>query len=327
MLEIQNISLGARLQKISLAIDDPGVCIIGPSGSGKTSLLKSIAGLVDADEGAILLDGVNIKNIPLQKRQIAYITQDPCLLPHLKVKHAITYGLHNLNVPRDTQTQRMFELSQVFQIEHLLNRYPITLSGGEAQRVNIVRALIRQPKVLLLDEPFSSLDLKLTNTLKTTIRAFMQEHHILPVWVSHDQKTATEFEGQIIFMQKGKLIEVGSAHDLYYCAKNLETSLFFGEPETECVSVIVENGKFTICQRDYFVNLEDGEYTLCFRKNWFEVSEGNIPVSMHRETFSSYNFTVDGIELMSFEKFDHVSLTLKHFNVYKNGKLVYTQMI
>jgi len=183
--------------------------LFGPSGSGKTTILNMIAGFLKPDEGEIILDNTHLfktkrTNLPVQKRMIGYVVQDYALFPHLTVRANISYGLKEKNMLSD---EKINSLINVTKITPLLNKYPWQLSGGEKQRVALVRALIRKPKILLLDEPFSSLDQELKEELYPELLMIKKEWEIPMILVTHDQKEAEYLGDKIYYLRREKLIE------------------------------------------------------------------------------------------------------------------------
>ncbi|MCX8176099.1 MAG: ATP-binding cassette domain-containing protein, partial [Candidatus Bathyarchaeota archaeon] len=174
MLKVENVSKhwgNFAISNVSFACkEEEYVVIMGPSGAGKTLLLQLIAGIEHPDDGKILINGVDVTNFPPEKREVGYVPQKYALFPHLNVYENIAYGLKARKLSNSEIDEKVRDLSRQFKIEHLLNRYPTTLSGGEQQRVAIARALVIKPKILLLDEPLSALDLKTREDLRSYLR-------------------------------------------------------------------------------------------------------------------------------------------------------------
>ncbi len=197
------------LKGISLEIQ-PGdkVVIQGPSGSGKTTLLRLIAGLELLDEGEILLDGGVASTpgwaSPPYSRKIGMVFQRNALWPHLKVSQNILFAMNGLS--KEEKAIRLEELIHWMEIDHLLRRFPAQLSGGEARRVALARAVAPLPRRLLLDEPFTSLDFSLKSRLLDLMLAFISKHQITTLYVTHDLDEACKAGGRLIILEKGELV-------------------------------------------------------------------------------------------------------------------------
>ncbi|MGI8313977.1 ATP-binding cassette domain-containing protein [Halobacillus mangrovi] len=204
MLEVNIQKQLAHFQlDIQLNVDNEIVILFGPSGSGKTTILNCIAGLTNPDQGRIQLKDriiytANVKPVPVQKRQIGYLFQDYALFPHMNVKRNIEYGA--------TDKELTKQLTRVVGIEHLLNKYPRQISGGEKQRVALVRALATEPDLLLLDEPFSSLDTKTREECHQELKRLHEMWKIPIVMVTHDEHEAKNLGDRIIYMHKGRVV-------------------------------------------------------------------------------------------------------------------------
>lgn len=188
---------------IQLKVENEIVILFGPSGSGKTTILNCIAGLTDPDQGRIKLNDrtlytANEKPVPVQKRQIGYLFQDYALFPHMNVKKNIEYGAAEERLTK--------QLTRVVGIEHLMNKYPRQISGGEKQRVALVRALATQPDLLLLDEPFSSLDTRTKEECHQELKRLHEMWKIPIVMVTHDEHEAKKLGNRIVYMHRGQVI-------------------------------------------------------------------------------------------------------------------------
>jgi len=162
------------------------VCICGPSGVGKTTLLKVVAGLLKPESGTVLLEGTDITGTLPSERRMAMIFQNAALFPHTRVRHNIAYGLHKLGYTEDEIERMVNETAQLLHIETQLNKYPGALSGGQLQRAGIARAIVRRPEILLLDEPFSSLDKPLRAELIQELDRIRRDRGMTMIYVTHD---------------------------------------------------------------------------------------------------------------------------------------------
>jgi multiple sugar transport system ATP-binding protein len=204
------------LDAIDLAIEaGERVVVLGPSGSGKTTLLRLIAGLETADTGSVAIGGRNMDRVPPHHRDVAMVFQNPALYPHLNVFDNIAFGLAAWGVPRGRRRQRVSAIAELLGLDRLLSRRPADLSGGERQRVAIGRAVVRNPSVLLLDEPFSSLDLPLRTALRDDVIDIHRKFGSTLVHVTHDQSEALSMGQRIAVLDQGRLMQVGPPREIY----------------------------------------------------------------------------------------------------------------
>jgi ABC-type sugar transport system ATPase subunit len=188
--------------------------VIGPNGAGKSTLLNIIAGLVEY-EGSVLFDGVSVNRMLTDKRRVGYLFQNLALFPHLDVASNIGYGPAVNGSRRESIAKRVDELLRLMKIEHPRNRYPKNLSGGERQRVALARALAVSPQVLLLDEPFSSLDTGMCSCIRQEIKRIQKGLGITTVLVTHDLAEAKEMGDRIVTMNGGEVHEVADLQGMY----------------------------------------------------------------------------------------------------------------
>jgi len=219
------------------ALDDVSVDIrkgefftlLGPSGCGKTTLLRLIAGFEMPSGGTILLDGADITTLPPNRRPVNTVFQSYALFPHLTVAENVGFGLRMLGRPAAEVKARTERMLALVKLEALAGRRTAQLSGGQQQRVALARALAPQPKVLLLDEPLSALDLKLRKEMQVELKRLQHETGITFVFVTHDQEEALTMSDRIGVMSNGKLQQVGTAKDIYTRPKNRFVASFVGE--------------------------------------------------------------------------------------------------
>jgi len=191
------------------------VALLGPSGSGKSTILRIIAGLEEADSGAVELTGEDATNLPVQNRGVGFVFQHYALFRHMTIRQNVAFGLEVRGVPRREIRSRVDELLELVQLGGYAGRYPSQLSGGQRQRVALARALAPKPKVLLLDEPFGALDSKVRDELRTWLRKLHDEVHVTSLFVTHDQQEAFEVADQVVVLNKGKVEQMGPPQDLY----------------------------------------------------------------------------------------------------------------
>jgi len=228
-VELKNISKYI-CQGVNLEILDKELLVLlGPNGAGKTTLLNIIAGLTDY-EGEVLFDGMLVDNVAASKREVGYLFQDLVLFPHLDVAANIAYGLRAQKQSSSKVEARVQELLKMMKIKHLSSRYPGHLSGGEKQRVALARALAPSPKILLLDEPLSSLDSRTSNYLRTELRQLQKKLGITTIYVTHDLQEAEEMADRVAVIQNGHVEQVAPMEDVFFFPKNERVSDVIGAP-------------------------------------------------------------------------------------------------
>ena len=226
------------LKQISLAIhDNEFFTLLGPSGCGKTTLLRMIAGFEDVTEGAISLFGDEIDKLPPNKRPVNTVFQSYALFPHMTVTENVAFGLEMLGGSRAEARAKAGEMLELVRLSQFAERKPSQLSGGQQQRVALARALAPQPKVLLLDEPLSALDLKLRQAMRFELKELQRETGITFIFVTHDQEEALTMSDRIAVMSEGALQQLGDARDIYEAPHNVFVADFIGETNLLEVSV------------------------------------------------------------------------------------------
>lgn len=215
------------VDKVSFSVE-PGevVALLGPSGCGKTTTLRLVAGFEQADAGEVWLQGQLISRLPPEKRGIGFVFQDYALFPHLSVEANVAFGLRNLSArARKEQTARVLGLVGLTVFK---DQNPHTLSGGQQQRVALARAIAPGPKLVLLDEPFSSLDAALRQTTRDEVRALLKQNGIGAVLVTHDQEEALSFADRIAVMRAGALEQIGTPEEVYHHPQTPFVAQFLG---------------------------------------------------------------------------------------------------
>ncbi len=230
------------LKNIDLDIDDGEFLIlIGPSGCGKSTLLNLIAGLEDLTSGQIVIDGNDISGESPKDRDIAMVFQSYALYPTMNVARNICFGLEMNKVPKSEQEAILKKVSEVLQINHLLDRKPGQLSGGQRQRVAMGRALARSPKVFLFDEPLSNLDAKLRVEMRTEIKKLHKRIGTTIVYVTHDQIEAMTLADRIAVLKDGELQQVGTPYEIYNDPVSHFVADFMGSPGMNFIECIVKD--------------------------------------------------------------------------------------
>jgi multiple sugar transport system ATP-binding protein len=220
------------IKGVDLAIQDKEfVVFVGPSGCGKSTLLRLVAGLEDITAGRMLFDGEEVNDLPPAERKIAMVFQSYALYPHMSVYENMAFGLKLANVGKEGVDERVRNAARILQIEPLLERKPKQLSGGQRQRVAIGRAIVREPKVFLFDEPLSNLDAALRVQMRIEIAKLHHELDATMIYVTHDQVEAMTLADRIVVLNAGVVEQFGSPLDLYHQPQNLFVAGFIGSPK------------------------------------------------------------------------------------------------
>jgi multiple sugar transport system ATP-binding protein len=219
------------IKGVSLEIEDRSfVVFVGPSGCGKSTLLRLIAGLEEITSGDLLIDGEKIDDVPPDKRGLAMVFQSYALYPHMTVADNMSFSLRLAGVSRAERNKKVVEAARILQLESLLERKPRELSGGQRQRVAIGRAIVRNPKVFLFDEPLSNLDAGLRVQMRIEIARLHESLNATMIYVTHDQVEAMTLADKIVVLREGRVEQVGTPLELYRHPKNLFVAAFIGSP-------------------------------------------------------------------------------------------------
>ena len=228
------------IKGIDLDVNDREfVVFVGPSGCGKSTLLRMIAGLEEISSGDLFIDGQKVNDIPPDKRGLAMVFQTYALYPHMTVAENMAFSLRLAGMQKAQRYERAREVARILQLEPLLNRKPKELSGGQRQRVAIGRALVRNPKVFLFDEPLSNLDASLRVQMRIELAGLHDSLQATMIYVTHDQVEAMTLADKIVVLQGGIIEQVGSPLELYHHPRNLFVAGFIGSPKMNFVSVTV----------------------------------------------------------------------------------------
>ena len=232
MIEVRDLHKDWKefaLNDINLAIEKGEYFVIlGPTGAGKTLLLETIAGFYIPDRGEVWIEGDDVTIRPPERRRVGFIYQDYSLFPHLNVEQNIEFGLKLKKSSAPENRKSVKEIMDWLSISHLAHRYPATLSGGEQQKVAIARAIAIEPSVLLLDEPLSALDRRTQDYLREELKRVKEEFGITMVHVTHDQTEALILADRIAVMMKGRIMQVGTPHEIFNTPLNEELADFVG---------------------------------------------------------------------------------------------------
>ncbi len=232
------------LKGIDLTLEKGGfLVLVGPSGCGKSTLLNTIAGLESISSGEIRIDGRTINDLHPSKRDIAMVFQSYALYPNMTVEQNMAFGMEMRGVAKPQRDKAVADVAKTLQIEHLLKRRPGQLSGGQRQRVAMGRALVRQPRVFLFDEPLSNLDAKLRVDMRVEIKRLHQQTNATIVYVTHDQIEAMTLATRIAVLKDGELQQVGSPYEVYNSPTNLFVADFMGSPAMNLIDgKVTRNG-------------------------------------------------------------------------------------
>ncbi len=223
-IEVRNLGkrFGSFVALDNVSLDFPSgelTALLGPSGCGKTTLLRLIAGLEQADQGQVLLDGEDASQRHVRERQVGFVFQHYALFRHMSVFDNIAFGLRvkprKLRPSESQIREKVMQLLSLVQLDWLADRYPSQLSGGQRQRIALARALAVEPRVLLLDEPFGALDAKVRKELRRWLRRLHDELQVSSIFVTHDQEEALEVADRVVLMNKGRVEQVGAPDEVY----------------------------------------------------------------------------------------------------------------
>ena len=295
------------------------IVLLGPSGCGKSTLLRMIAGLEKIDYGKILLENNLLNNLLPSKRQIAMVFQSYALYPHMDVFQNISFGLKSEKISKDQIKEKVIEAAKILKIENLLDRRPKELSGGQRQRVAIGRAITRNPKLFLFDEPLSNLDAALRSEMRVEISKLHKKLKSNIVYVTHDQVEAMTLADKIVIMNKGNIEQFDTPEDIYTEPKNIFVAEFIGNPKMNIFKIksndIIDNNAFKLFgKKVVFENLNI--------KNDFYIGIRPEDISLENRGEITFEITLDLIENLGSEKilYSHVNGTEIRIKSSKNIK-------
>jgi multiple sugar transport system ATP-binding protein len=228
--------------------DKEFMVFVGPSGCGKSTTLRMIAGLEEISDGVLRIGDRVVNDVPPKDRDIAMVFQNYALYPHMNVYENMAFGLRLRKTPKDQIDARVRDAAKILQIEHLLQRKPKELSGGQRQRVALGRAIVREPKVFLMDEPLSNLDAKLRVEMRSQISQLHRRLATTVIYVTHDQVEAMTMGSRIVVMRDGVIQQVDTPLNLYDYPKTKFVAGFIGSPSMNFLTATVRNGQFQVGQ-------------------------------------------------------------------------------
>jgi len=274
------------IDNINLEIQDKEfIVLVGSSGCGKSTILRLISGLEDITSGEILIDGKVVNNIHPKDRDIAFVFQSYALYPHMSVYDNIAFGLKMRKYDKKTIDDKVRDVAKSLNLEDLLERKPRQLSGGQRQRVALGRAIVRQPKVFLMDEPLSNLDANLRVQMRSEIKKLHQKLQTTFIYVTHDQTEALTMGDRIVVLDKGKIQQADTPNQIYNNPKNKFVAGFIGQ--MNFIETTVKDGNFTIENTAFHTDKNiNGNVTVAIRaeKMISGSAEVEVPVDIYEMT-------------------------------------------
>ncbi|MBW1675534.1 MAG: ABC transporter ATP-binding protein [Deltaproteobacteria bacterium] len=276
------------LSGVDLHVEDGEFCVLlGPSGCGKSTLLNIIAGLIPQDEGTVLLDGEPVDRLAPRDRDVAMVFQSYALYPHMTVSRNLSFGLRMRGVPKPTIHKQVLETARLLGIEDLLDRKPRELSGGQRQRVAMGRAMVRKPKLFLLDEPLSNLDARLRSSVRLDLKRVHRQIKGTIVYVTHDQVEAMTLGDRVVVMRDGKVCQIDRPETIYARPVDTFVATFIGSPEMNLYQgrLVCKDGRthfqgpgFSLDLGGLQINLEEGKVELGIRPEDIRIGQGGTTV-------------------------------------------------
>lgn len=237
--------------------DKEFIVLVGPSGCGKSTTLRMVAGLEEISKGELYIDGKLVNDVEPKDRDIAMVFQSYALYPHMTVRENMEFPLKLKKVPKEEIQQRVDQAAEILGITQYLDRKPKALSGGQRQRVAIGRAIVREPKVLLMDEPLSNLDAKLRVEMRNAIKRIQQQVGITTIYVTHDQEEALAVSDRIAVMNGGVIQQIDTPKNVYQRPANVFVSTFIGLSNIMDGRIRMENGRTLVQMGDYTVPMDN----------------------------------------------------------------------
>jgi inositol-phosphate transport system ATP-binding protein len=263
---------------LNLLINDGEfVALLGPSGCGKSTSLLMLAGIYLPTGGDILFDGHRVNEVEARDRNVGVVFQSYALYPHLSVRDNIRFPLRFKKLPKEEAERRIREAVDLVQIAEFLDRRPNQLSGGQQQRVALARALVKDPSLLLLDEPLSNLDATLRLSMRTELKSLHEKLGVTTILVTHDQIEATTMADRIICMREGRIEQVGTSDDLYRRPESLFVAGFIGSPPMNMITGEAENGAMAVNGTSLAIDGASGAVTVGLRPEHLTFDDRGLP--------------------------------------------------
>ncbi|MEM6384080.1 MAG: sn-glycerol-3-phosphate ABC transporter ATP-binding protein UgpC [Pseudomonadota bacterium] len=291
------------IRGIDMQIDHGEFCVfVGPSGCGKSTLLRMISGLEPITSGDMIIDGERVNAIPAADRGLAMVFQSYALYPHMTVRQNLSFGLENINTPRPEIIEKIQEVSTMLQIDQLLERRPKDLSGGQRQRVAIGRAVVREPRVFLFDEPLSNLDAELRVDMRGEISTLHKRLGNTMIYVTHDQVEAMTMADKIAVLRLGVLEQFGRPLDLYNEPDNLFVAGFIGSPKMNFMTGSIDGADRNLLALNTGdeVHLPDGRFRQQVGQS---VTLGVRPNELQPDPEGSLHMQVGSVEQLGSESY------------------------
>ena len=233
------------VRDVSLKIhDEEFMVFLGPSGCGKTTTMRMIAGLEELTTGEIFIDGVCVNDVDARDRDVAMVFQSYALYPNMTIYENIRFPLKMRNIPKAEHASRVREAAAMVELEDYLDRKPGTLSGGQRQRAALARAIVRHPRVFLMDEPLSNLDAKLRSSMRVQLKRVQRQLKITTIYVTHDQIEAMTLADRIVIMEAARIQQIGTPDEIYNAPLNTFVAGFIGSPPMNLIRGEVNKGRF-----------------------------------------------------------------------------------
>jgi len=306
------------VQEFNLDVEDKEfIVLVGPSGCGKSTTLRMIAGLEEITAGELYIDGKLMNDVAPKDRDIAMVFQTYALYPHMTVYENMEFPLKLRKYPKEEIKRKIKEAAEILDITEYLNRKPKALSGGQRQRVAIGRAIVREPKVLLMDEPLSNLDAKLRNQMSSEIIKLRQKINTTFIYVTHDQTEAMTLGDRIVIMKDGFIQQIGTPQEVFDHPKNLFVAGFIGTPQMNFfqANLLKEDDGYYVALENTKVKLSEEKQARLAAKNVpaQAITLGVRPnhISL-RDDDNTLEATVDVYEMMGSEVHLHVSVMGSH---------------
>ena len=327
-LELKDISVNLSDKKILKSInlkvkDGEFISLLGASGCGKSTMLKTITGIIKQDKGSIILDGNVADKIPVHKRKIVMVFQDFRLFPHMTVLENIEFPLKMLGISKDERKKKATGLLEKVKLSGFENRHVNEISGGQIQRIALARALAAEPGMILLDEPFSSLDINLRKDIRELVLELQKKSKITTILVTHDTEEALTMSNRIAFMHKGKIVQYDTPEEIFKNPVNTIVADYFSDGVYLYGEIL--NNKFVSGVFTFNINKDSGRYKCLIRPaavKTFKDKEGLFRVinkvykgdsyllKLH-ETYNHVNFESIVSDTEEIEKGDIVNIELK----------------
>jgi len=313
------------IKGVNIEINDGEfVVFVGPSGSGKTTLLRMIAGLEDISSGLLKIDGKEMNDVPPAKRELAMVFQSYALYPHMTVYQNLAFGLKLAKVNQVEIKDRVQKVAEILQIEEYLERLPKKLSGGQRQRVAIGRAIIREPKVFLFDEPLSNLDAALRSNMRVELAELHDKLGATIIYVTHDQIEAMTLADKIVVLNNGIVEQIDTPTELYNKPQTEFVAGFIGSPKMNFLrgSIVTEKEADVYGIRPEHINLSSSEGKIKGTLRHFENLGADTLLYFDTEDYQKIVVRKEGIK--SFEKGEVLFLDYDdtHLHMFKDGKRV-----